>query len=280
MCPNCRAFITVDDKVCPYCELKLGPRAIDVRSPVNVLGGLIPHARFTTMMILLINAGLFLATVLYQSRTTGRFGLDLDNETLFDFGAKFEPAIFERFLWNGRVAEGQWWRLITAGFLHGGLFHILMNSWVLFDLGVAVEGSYGTSRYLVIYFISTITGYLASCWWAPGVPSIGASAGIFGLIGAMIALGVRDRSSQGTAIRNMYLRWAVYVLLIGLLPIFAIDNAAHIGGGVGGFIVGYLAGTPRFSRATEGFWRAAAAVAIIVTALAFAEMFRWLTSQT
>jgi rhomboid protease GluP len=271
MCPNCRAFITVDDKICPYCELKLGARAIDLRSPSNVLGGLIPQARFTTMMILLINAGLFLATVLYNSRATGRFGLDLDSETLLDFGAKSGRAIF---------VYGQWWRLITAGFLHGGLFHILMNSWVLFDLGVAVEVAYGTSRYLVIYFISTITGYLASCWWAPGALSIGASAGIFGLIGAMIALGVRDRSSQGTAIRNMYLRWAVYVLLIGLLPIFAIDNAAHIGGGVGGFIVGYLAGTPRFSRSTEGFWRAAAAVAMIVTAVAFGQMFRWLTTQT
>jgi membrane associated rhomboid family serine protease len=131
----------------------------------------------------------------------------------------------------------------------------------------------------VIYFISTITGYLASCWWLPGEVSIGASAGIFGLIGAMIALGVRDRSSHAAAMRNMYLRWAVYMLIFGLLPFFAIDNAAHIGGGVGGFIVGYLAGTPRFSRATEGFWRAAAAGAVIITAVAFAQMFLWLTAQ-
>jgi rhomboid protease GluP len=280
MCPNCRAFITVDDKVCPYCELKLGPRAIDVRSPSDVLGGLIPHARFTTMMILLINAGLFVATLLYSSRTTGRFGFDLDGRTLFDFGAKLGPAIFGDgiVIQPGLIARHQWWRLITAGFLHGGLVHILMNSWVLFDLGVAVEEAYGTSRYLVIYFLSTITGFLASSWWNPGL-SIGASAGIFGLIGAMIALGVRDRSSRGTAIRNMYLRWAVYVLLFGLLPIFAVDNAAHIGGGIGGFIVGYLAGTPRFSRATEGFWRAATAGAMIITALAFAQMFLWLTAQ-
>jgi rhomboid protease GluP len=280
MCPNCRAFITVDDKVCPYCELKLGARAIDLRSSANVLGGLIPQARFTTMMILLINAGFFLATVLYSSRTTGHFGFDLDNRTLFDFGAKEGQAIFgPGVLIDSVLAQGQWWRLITAGFLHGGLLHILMNSWVLFDLGVAVEASYGTSRYLVIYFISTITGYLASCWWAPAALSIGASAGIFGLIGAMIALGIRDRSSRAVAMRNMYLRWAVYMLIFGLLPFFAIDNAAHIGGGIGGFIVGYLAGTPRFSRATEGFWRAASAGAMIITALAFVQMFLWLTAQ-
>jgi rhomboid protease GluP len=270
MCPNCRAFITTDDKVCPYCEAKVGPRAIDRRYPADVLGGLIPHARFTTMMILLINAGFFLATVLYASRLTGRIEFDLDNQTLLDFGAKYGRAI---------VGQGQWWRLITAGFLHSGIVHILMNSWVLFDLGVAVEEAYGTSRYLVIYFVSTITGYLASLWWAPYILSIGASAGIFGLIGAMIAMGVRDRSSRGAAIRNMYLRWAVYVLIIGLLPFFAIDNAAHIGGGIGGFLIGYIAGAPRLTGTGEGFWRGAAVLAVIVTALAFVEMFLGLTSH-
>lgn len=270
MCPNCRAFITTDDKVCPYCEAKVGPRAIDRRSPSDVLGGLIPHARFTTMMILLINVGFYLATVLYSSRITGQMGFDLDGRTLSDFGAKNGYDILVR---------GQWWRLITAGFLHQGIMHILMNSWVLFDLGVVVEEAYGTARYLVIYFISTITGYLASVWWAPNALSIGASAGIMGLIGAMIALGVRDRSSRGTAIRNMYMRWVIYILIFGLLPIFAVDNAAHIGGGIGGFVLGYLAGTPRLTGAGEGFWRGAAIFAIAVTALAFVQMFLGLSSH-
>ena len=83
------------------------------------------------------------------------------------------------------IRQGEWWRLLTAGFLHGGLFHILMNSWVLFDLGAQVEEIYGTSRYLVFYFIATVTGFLASAVFS-GALSIGASAGIFGLIGAMI----------------------------------------------------------------------------------------------
>ena len=61
MCPNCRAFITTSDKVCPYCDIKLEAPAIARRAPADVLGGLIPHARFTTMMILLINAGFYLA---------------------------------------------------------------------------------------------------------------------------------------------------------------------------------------------------------------------------
>jgi rhomboid protease GluP len=273
MCPNCRAFITTDDKVCPYCDVRVEARAVDKRAPADVLGGLIPHARFTTMMILLVNVGMYIATVLYSMHANGGGGTDLDSRTLIDFGAKYAPLIF----------DGQWWRLITAGFLHGGLLHIGMNMWVLFDLGVQVEETYGTSRYLVFYFVSTVCGFLASTWWPFGSPlSVGASAGIFGLIGAMIALGVRDRSAYGAMVRSVYTRWAMYGLALGILPsLFGIsfmDNAAHIGGITSGFVIAYLSGTPRFSRTTETFWRAAAGISLAITALAFVEMFRWLVS--
>ncbi len=60
MCPNCRAFVTTSDQVCPYCQAPLGPRAVERRNPGEILGGLIPHARFTTIIILLINTALFL----------------------------------------------------------------------------------------------------------------------------------------------------------------------------------------------------------------------------
>jgi rhomboid protease GluP len=269
MCPNCRAFITTDDKVCPYCDLRLGERAVDKRSPADILGGLIPHARFTTMMILLVNTGMYIATVLYSMRANRGGGMDLDTRTLVDFGAKYGYGIF---------VEGQWWRLITAGFLHGGLLHIGMNMWVLYDLGVHVEETYGTSRYLVFYFVSNVCGFLASSWWAPNTTSIGASAGIFGLIGAMIALGVRDRSAYGSMVRSVYTRWALYGLAMGFLPFFAIDNAAHVGGVTSGFVLAYVAGTPRFSRSLELFWRVAAGVALGITAVAFGEMFLALIS--
>lgn len=267
MCPNCRAFISIDDKVCPYCEVQLGNPIARQRSP-GPIAGFIPHAHFTTVLILLINTGLFIAMLLRSSKTTGGINMDLDGQTLFDFGAKERRAIM----------LGQWWRLITAGFLHGGLIHILMNSWVLFDLGAQVEESFGTSRYLVFYFVSTVTGFLASYYWSASL-SIGASAGIFGLIGAMIALGLRDRSSYGAAVRGLYVRWAIYGLLMGLLPFFAIDNAAHLGGLAGGFVVAYVAGTPGFSRTWERVWQIAAGIAVGITALAFIDMFQWLTSQ-
>lgn len=269
MCPNCRAFITTSDKVCPYCDFKIGPRAIERRAPADVLGGLIPHARFTTVLILLINTGLYAAMAIHSIQASGHGGImDLDGRTLFDFGAKYGPSI----------RAGDWWRLITAGFLHGGVLHILMNSWVLFDLGAEVESTYGTSRYLVIYIFTTVTGFYASFLWSPMTLSIGSSAGIFGLIGAMIALGVRERSAYGAAVRSLYMRWAVYGLLMGLLPLFAVDNAAHIGGLAGGFVLAYVAGTPRLVGSVEAAWRAVAGVAIAVTLIAFALMFRGMIS--
>jgi rhomboid protease GluP len=159
------------------------------------------------------------------------------------------------------------------------MMHILMNSWVLFDLGTTVEQSFGTSRYLVMYFVSTITGFFTSFYFSSAL-SIGASAGIAGLIGAMIAWGIRERSFIGTAVRKDYTRWALYTLALGLVgPLFGmyIDNAAHIGGFVGGFLVAYGAGTPGRSRPLEKGWQVLAGCAVVMTGLAFVQMYLWLT---
>src|SRR5438094_536034 len=90
MCPHCRAFITTKDRTCPYCHESVGARAVDVDAPASVLGGLIPHARFATAMILLINFGLYLVTVVHSMGlgNSGAF-MDLDLQTLYQFGGKF-----------------------------------------------------------------------------------------------------------------------------------------------------------------------------------------------
>jgi rhomboid protease GluP len=266
MCPHCRAFITTDDRVCPYCNTPVGPRAVDRRNPGEIMGGLIPHARFTTILILLINTGLYLATALYSMKS-GRgslFGIDID--TLYQFGAKYPPAI---------VVGHQWWRLVTAGFLHGGLLHILMNSWVLFDLGAQVEEFYGTARLIIFYFAATVLGFYASMFWTPAI-SVGASAGLMGLIGAMIAFGMRERSHYGSALRGFYVRWALYGLALGfLLP--GIDNAAHLGGLAAGFVAGFITGPQRLVGWTETLWRIVAGICIALTAYSFLRMVLFLT---
>ncbi len=259
MCPHCRAFITTADRVCPYCDSQVGPRAIDVRHPSDILGGFIPHARFTTSIILLINCGLFAVTLaLSMGAAPSNALMGIDGQTLYRLGAKWR--VFE---------TGQWWRLVTAGFLHGGILHILMNSWVLFDVGAQVEEVFGAARMVAIYFAGSVFGFLLSSMWSDSL-SVGASAGIMGLIGAMIALGVRNRANPAAAaVRGMYVRWVIYMLVIGFLVPF-IDQAAHIGGLAGGFAVAYVAGTPKLvDTFGERFWRGAALVAIALTALSF-----------
>jgi rhomboid protease GluP len=265
MCPHCRAFITNKDRVCPYCNEEVGPRAVE-RQGHSPLGGFVPQANFVTVMILLVNFSLYIACTLWSMKTTRGSGvMDIDGQTLFLFGAKYGPAL----------RMGQLWRLLTAGFLHGGLLHILMNSWVLFDLGAQVEEVYGAPRLVVFYFLSTIFGFAASAWWSQGL-SVGASAGIFGLIGAMIALGVTHRSAAGAAVRGLYVRWAVYGLLFGLLPGLRIDNAAHVGGLAAGFAAAWLAGTPRLGTTPgERLWRAASWACLILTAASFLRWYLW-----
>jgi rhomboid protease GluP len=147
-----------------------------------------------------------------------------------------------------------------------------MNSWVLFDLGAEVEAAYGTSRMVVFYFVSSVAGFFLSSLWS-AAPSLGASAGIMGLIGAMIAFGVTERSALGQAVRSLYIRWVVYILVLGLLPGLHIDNAAHIGGLAAGFALGYVLSPPRARLLwREPLIRGAAIASVLLTVGAFGLM--------
>ena len=265
MCPHCRAFITDRDRICPYCNEPVGPRTVErSEGGAGLLAGFIPHARFNTVIILLINFGLYVATSLFAMNSGRGDAMNIDAQTLYFFGAKYGPAI----------ARGEWWRLVTAGFLHGGLIHILMNSWVLFDLGSQVEEVYGSSRMLVIYFVSTISGFYLSNLFHPGTPSVGASAALFGLLGAMIAILTKHRNSFTDAVRGQYLRWLIMLLVFSLFG--NIDMLAHIGGLVGGFAIGWVAGDRRYEGSTtEKLWRVAAGCCIALTAVSFLKMYLW-----
>jgi rhomboid protease GluP len=231
------------------------------------LAGLVPPTHFTTLIILLINFGLLAATVLLSMQKEGGGLGSVSANVLYSFGAKESRSI---------LLGGQWWRLVTAGFLHGGLFHILMNSWALYDLGGQTEEAFGTARFLVIYLGSSVMGFVASSFWSRAL-SIGASAAIFGLIGAMIAFGYRNRASaMGHMVKTVYARWAVYGLLFSLIP--GIDMAAHVGGLASGFVAGYVADAARCNAAIDWLWKAAATAAVILTVASFALM--WLQFPT
>lgn len=141
------------------------------------------------------------------------------------------------------VGEGQWWRLFSANFLHGGWLHIGLNGLALLSLGGVLERLLGGSRFLLVYLASGVGGTLASAWAAQGPFSVGASTAIFGLLGAFAVMSWRFGDELPTGIRQSR-RWWVFILGInGALPLLIpiIDTAAHVGGFVAGALVAYLA---------------------------------------
>jgi rhomboid protease GluP len=276
MCPNCRAFISTDDRVCPYCEVQLGPRAVDLRS-AEMLQGFIPRAYKSSVIILTINVAFYIAMAALSFRfsqgsaaqSLGDIWRGFNGQILLISGAKYAPAIYQ---------AGQWWRLITAGFLHASLLHIAMNMWVMFELVAELEQFYGSSRLAIIYIFSTIAGFYASLLWAPMTLSVGASAPCFGLIGAMMAIGLRRDNPMAQAIRHYYRRWAIYGLIFSFMPFMRIDIAAHVGGLAGGFLAAYVAGLPELPGSPrERFIQALAAIALAVTIYSFAADIRFLS---
>src|ERR1700733_1026736 len=149
--------------------------------------------------------------------------------------------------WGANVGaltfSGEWWRLLTNVFVHGGVIHIAFNMWCLWNLGQLCESLYGRSTYAAIYIICGLGASLASAAWHPLVPSVGASGAIFGLAGALITALKLGEFSVPRAALSGTLRslgaFVVYNLIFGFaLP--GIDNTAHIGGLVTGLIVGAL----------------------------------------
>jgi rhomboid protease GluP len=146
------------------------------------------------------------------------------------FGANFGPY----------TLTGQWWRLLTYMFIHGGLLHIAFNMWCLWDLGALCESLYGRWTYFAIYMITGVGGGLASLAWNPRTFSVGASGAIFGLAGALIAsfylgeFSLPRAAIKGTLMSLLF--FAGFNLFFGMLP--GIDNSAHIGGLIAGLILG------------------------------------------
>lgn len=127
------------------------------------------------------------------------------------------------------------WRFITAVFLHASLLHIGFNMWVLIDIGPMVEELYGSARYFFIFVVTGALGYLASSFF--GYFSVGASGALLGLIGVLLAVTTKRRGAASQMIRSQLLRWLVYIAILGFaMP--GIDNAAHIGGLISGFLIG------------------------------------------
>lgn len=157
---------------------------------------------------------------------------------------------------------GRLWTLLSAGYLHAGLLHIVFNLAALRQLGLLVGREYGTSRMFVIYTLAGVCGFIAS--WAVGVRfTVGASAGVCGLVGAILYYGKSRGGSYGAALYRQVGTWVLVLFLFGFL-VPGINNWAHGGGLLAGALAGKILGYTE--RRREGtLHRALAAVLLALT---------------
>ena len=155
-----------------------------------------------------------------------------NTNTLIDFGANYILL----------TKAGEYYRLITSGFLHIGVIHLLLNMYSLYIVGTQVEYFYGKVKYIIIYLFSLIMGSLFTVALSSvNTVSAGASGAIFGLLGSILYFGVKYRGYIGNSLVNQIVPVVVLNLIIGFTTP-GIGNAAHIGGLVGGYLISMAVG--------------------------------------
>lgn len=165
--------------------------------------------------LIIINVLVFIAMYIFGKGSE-------DNLTLVLFGANY-PAL---------VRAGDYYRLITSAFLHSGLLHLIFNNYALYVIGSQLESFLGRVKFLIIYLVSAICGSLMSMLFSNGI-SVGASGAIFGLLGSLLYFGYNYRVYLGTVLKSQIIPLIILNLIIGFVTP-GIDNAAHIGGLLGG----------------------------------------------
>lgn len=161
----------------------------------------------------------------------------------------FVPVLFGQYndlinnysIWGPAVRDGQYYRLLTGIFLHGGFFHLLFNCYALYVIGSQVENFLGRFKFLIIYLVAGISGALFSTIFGGNYASIGASGAIFGLMGALVYFGYHYRVYLGNVVKSQIIPLIVINLVLGFC-VSGIDNFAHIGGLIGGTLTSIALG--------------------------------------
>lgn len=269
LCPACRTLVGAGATRCHQCGASL---RFSFAAASRSLGRLMPATSPATYGILALSCAMYILSLLWtvhlnglQSSGAGLFGLlnfgGINGDVLRQLGASLP----------GDLAQP--WRLVTAVFLHASILHIFFNMWVLMDIGPQIEELYGSARYLFIYVVAGIGGYLLSSSF--GKFSVGGSGALLGLIGLLLAMSTGRQGAGMQMLRRQLLRWLVYIAIWGFLfP--GIDNMAHLGGLATGFILGKIMtdrapATPEQRKRAYAFGWAAAAV----VAASFVMMILW-----
>jgi membrane associated rhomboid family serine protease len=209
ICPDCMTPTPVGMR-CPECS--------NQRTQVRTIRTMSSEPQLTYVLIA-VNVLAFLAQM-----ATGSSGLGRASGTVFSDGALYGPL----------VGDGEWWRIITGGFLHGGLLHIAFNMYFVYFLGTLLEPAMGKLRFGALYFVSLLGGSLGALLFSFNSPTVGASGAAFGLLAAgIIAMRARgiDPMQSGLGM-TLVLNLGITFLIPGI----------SIGGHIGGLVAGGVAG--------------------------------------
>ena len=269
LCPNCRKLISADEPRCPYCGTS-APGSVWRNNP---LAKGFYHPDLLIKGIIGLNVAMFAICLLFNPMGTHMSlnpltALAPSDRSLLLLGATGTLPI-DRF--------GRWWTLLSANYLHGGLLHILFNMLAMRQLAQLVTREFGTYRFVAIYTIGGIAGFLAS--YLAGVPlTIGASAAVCSLMGALFYYGKSRGGIYGRIIYRQVGGWVVALFIFGLV-VPGINNWGHGGGLLAGALLGALLGysekipEKRYHRLLAGAC-AAATVLVLVWAVATGVYYR------
>lgn len=232
ICPACGTLVGTTATRCHECGTSL---SFSMAALGKSVGSLLPEESPVTYFMLGLCFMLFVVTVA-ASVQSGHFSLlgSVDGRVLLRLGARNTLLI---------VGYHEYWRLVLPIFLHGGLIHIGMNMFWLKDFGPFLEEIYGSARFLFLYMVTGIFGFMWTTAWDLFITGdvrgigIGASGSLMGLLGLALAITTRRGGAWAQMMRGQFIKSALFVLVIGLI-IPNIDNAAHIGGFVSGFLLG------------------------------------------
>lgn len=230
LCPACGALVGISATRCHECGASL---RFSLAALSKSLSGIFGESEAPVTTVLLIaNILMFGVSWVAIASAGGGGGFrilwGMGGETMYRLGASYGPAIFY---------GHEWYRLITAMFLHGGLIHIGFNMMALMQFGPALEELYGSARYLFLYVVTGAFGFLVSAFM--GNYSLGASGALLGLIGLMLAITSKRGGSYMRELRSRLISSVVILFVLGFSGM-GLDNYAHGAGLAAGFGLGKL----------------------------------------
>jgi rhomboid protease GluP len=230
ICPACGALVGISATRCHECgaNLRFSLAALS-KSLSGIFGA---YDSPVTTVLLVANILMFGVSWLAITAAGGGGGLSIlwgmGGETMYRLGASHPYPVF---------FQHEWWRLVTAMFLHGGLIHIGFNMMALMQFGPALEELYGSARYLFLYVVTGAFGFLVSA--GLGNFSLGASGAILGLVGLMLAITTKRGGAYMRELRSRLVSSVVILFVLGFMGM-GMDNYAHGAGLAAGFGLGKL----------------------------------------